>query len=74
MGSTDAYATVQPIRLLELKWCAGPVPEDVLSEMLEVRLSLPRWLEEALPVSLVEDGDDTAPATYRPVAGDFLDI
>ena len=74
MGSTDAHATVQPICLLELKWCAGPVLEDVLSEVLEVHLSLPRWLEEAFPVGLLEDSDDTAPATYRPVVGDFLDL
>ena len=74
MGGTDAHATVQPICLLELKWYAAPVLEDMLSEVLEVHLSLPRWLDEALPVGLVEDGDDTAPATYLPVTGDFLDL
>ena len=74
MGGTDAHATVQPICLLELKWYAAPVLEDMLSEVLEVHLSLPRWLEKTLLVGRVADGDDTAPATYRPVAGDFLDI
>ena len=64
--------TVQPIGLLELKWRARSALEDVLSEVVEGHLSLQRCLEEALPLGLVEDGDNTAPATYRPVAGDFL--
>ena len=65
---------IQPIFRSELKCCADPVLKHVLSEVLEVHLSLPRWLDEALPVGLVEDGDDTAPATYLPVTGDFLDL
>ena len=42
--------------------------------MLEVHLSFPRWLEEAFPVGFVENGYDSAPAAYRAVAGDFLDL
>ena len=42
--------------------------------VLEVHLSIPRWLEEALPVGFVEDGYDSAPAAYRAMAGDFLDL
>ena len=42
--------------------------------VLEVHLSLPRWLKEALPVGFVEDGYNSAPAAYRAMAGDFLDL
>ena len=42
--------------------------------VLEVHLSLPRWLEETLPVGSVEDGYDSVPAAYRAMAGDFLDL
>ena len=57
-----------------LQWCAGSVVEDVLPGVLEVHLSLPRWLEEALPVGFVKDGDDSAPAGYRAIGGYFLDL
>ena len=57
-----------------LQWCTGPVVEDVLPGVLEVHLSLPRRLEEALPLGFVEDGYDSAPAAYRAMAGDFLDL
>ena len=42
--------------------------------VLEVHLSFPRWLEEAFPVGFVENGYDSAPAAYRAMAGDFLDL
>ena len=74
MRSTNAHASIKPICLLMLQWCAGPIVEDVLPGVLEAHLSPPRWLEKALPVGLVEDVDDTAPAAYRPVTGDFLDL
>jgi hypothetical protein len=34
LGSTDAHATVHPISLLKLKWCAGPVSKNMLPGML----------------------------------------
>ena len=57
-----------------LQWCAGSVVEDVLPGVLEVHLSLPRWLEEALPVGFVKDGYDSAPAAYGSMAGYFLGL
>ena len=42
--------------------------------VLEVHLSLPRWLEEALPVGFVKDGYDSAPAAYGSMAGYFLGL
>ena len=46
----------------------------MLLGVLEVHLSLPRWLEELLPVGFVEDSYDSAPATYGAMAGGFLDL
>ena len=40
--------------------------------VLEVHLSLPRWLEEALPVCFVDDRYESAPAAYGAMAGDFF--
>ena len=48
--------------------------EDVLPGVLEFYLSLPRWLEKTLPVGFVEDGYDSAPAAYRSMTGDLIDL
>ena len=74
LGSTDAHVSIQPFRLLVFQRCTGPVVDDVFPGVLEAQLSLPRWLEQALSVGFVKDGDDSAPAGYRAIGGYFLDL
>ena len=42
--------------------------------MEEVRFALPGWPQEAFPVCFVENGDDSTPASYGPVAGNLVDL
>ena len=52
----------------------GPVFEDVLASVEEIRSAFPGWLQEAFPVYFVENGDGSAPASNGPVAGDIVDL
>ena len=71
LSGTHAHTTVRPARLSKLKGRACPVVEDVLTRVKEVRFTFPRQLEEPFPV---ENGNDSAPASYSPVTGNRLDL
>ena len=75
LSGTHAHTAVRTVRLLKLQGRAGPVAkEDVLTGVKEVRLTFPRRPKEAFPVCFVENSDDSAPASYKPVAGNIVDL
>ena len=74
LSGTHAHVTVHPVSLSELLGRAGPIFEDVLASVEEIRSAFPGWLQEAFPVYFVENGDGSAPASNGPVAGDIVDL
>ena len=74
LSGTYAHAVVHPACLSKLQGRAGPVIEDVLASVEEVRFAFPEWPQEAFPVCFVENSDSSAPASYEPVARDLVDL
>ena len=74
LSGTHAHTAVHPAHLSKFLGCASPVFKDVLAGIEEVRFAFPRWPQEAFPVSFLENGDDSAPASYGPVAGNLVDL
>ena len=68
LSVSRAHTAVHPVRLSKLQRRAGPVFEDVLTSVEEVRFTFPGWPREAFPVCFVENGDGSAPPSYGPVA------
>ena len=56
LSGAHAHAAVHPVCLSKLQGRAGPVFEDVLASVGEVRFALTGWPQEALPVCFVENG------------------
>ena len=54
LSGTHAHAAVHPVFLCKLQGCAGPVFEDVLASVEEVRFAFPGWSQE--------NSDASAPA------------
>ena len=52
-SGTLTHAAVHPVCLSKLQGRAGPVFEDVLASVEEVRFAFPRWPQEAFPVCFV---------------------
>ena len=50
------------------------IKEDVLARIKEVRLTFPRRPQEAFPVWFVENGGDSASASYGLAAGNLVDL
>ena len=71
-SGTHAHTTVHLVHVSKLQDRAGPVFEDVLASLAEVRFAFPGWPQEAFPVCSVENGDGSAPASYGPVTGKIL--
>ena len=65
---------VHPVRVSELQGSADLVFEDVLARVKEVRFAFPGWRQEDFPVCFVGNGDDSAPASYGPVAGSLVGL
>ena len=63
LSGTHAHTAVHLVRLSKLQGRAGPVFEDVLASVEEVRFAFPGWPQEAFLVCFVENGDDAAPAS-----------
>ena len=59
---------------LVLGWSSGPICEDVMSEGLEIKRSLPDGAEESVPVSFIQNGNGTAATTHTLVSGGFGDV
>ena len=59
---------------LVLCWSIGAICEDVMSEGLEIKLAFPGGAEESVPVSFVQNGNDTASTAHTLVAGDLGDV
>ena len=59
---------------LVLGWSSGPICERVMSEGLEVNISFPGGAEESVPVSLIQNGNDTASTAHTLMSGDFGDV
>ena len=74
MSGTHAHTTVHLIRLSELQGRAGPVLEDVLASVEEIRFAILGWPQKAFPVWVVANSDGSALATYRPVAVNLVDL
>ena len=74
LSGTHAHMAVPPVRLSNLQGRAGPVFEDVLASVEEVRAVFPGWPQEAFSVCFVENGDGSAPASYGQVAGNLVDL
>ena len=76
LALSGAYAktAVRPVRLSKLQELAGPVIGDVLAILKDIRLTFPRWPQEAFPACSVESGDDSAPASCGFVAGNLVDL
>ena len=51
-----------------------PICEDVMSEGLEVKSTFPGGTEGSVPVSFIQNGNDTASAAHTLVSGDFGDV
>ena len=67
LSGTNAHAAVHPVHVSKLQGRAGPIFEDVLASVEEVRFALP---QEGFPVSFVENGD----APSRPRTDRWLEI
>ena len=63
-----------PCSAADVQRRAGPVVEDVLARIKEVRLTFPRRPQEAFPVWFVENGGDSASASYGLAAGNLVDL
>ena len=74
LSGTHAHTAVHLVRLSKLQGRAGPVFEDVLASVEEVRFAFPGWPQEAFLVCFVENGDGSASAAYEPVAGNLADL
>ena len=74
LSGTHAHMSVHPVGLSELQGRAGPVLEDVLARVEEVRFAFPGWPQEAFSMCFVTNGDGSAPASYGPVAGNLVDL
>ena len=74
LSGTHAHTAVHPVRLPKLQGHAGPVFEDALASVEQVRFAFPGWAQEAFPGRFVENGDGSAPASYGPVAGNLVDL
>ena len=74
LSGTHAHTAVHLVRLSKLQGRAGPVFEDVLASVEEVRFAFPGWPQEAFLVCFVENGDGSASASYEPVAGNLADL
>ena len=74
LSGTHAHTAVQLVRLSKLQGRAGPVLEDVLARVEEVRFAFPGWPQEAFSMCFVTNGDGSAPASYGPVAGNLVDL
>ena len=64
LSGTHAHTTVRPVGPAKLQGRTGPVVEDLLVRVKEVRFTFLRRPQEAFPVCFVENGDDSAPASY----------
>ena len=73
LSGTHAHTAVRPVRLSKLQGRTGPVVEDVLARVKEVRFTFPRRPEKAFPARFVENGDDFAPASYG-LVGNIVDL
>ena len=74
LSDTHTHTAAHPVRLPKLQRRFGPVFEDVLASMEEIRFAFPGWPQEAFPVCFVENGDGSAPASYGLVAGNLVDL
>ena len=74
LRGTNVHTAEHPVRLSKLQGGAGPVFEDVLASAEEVCVAFPGWPQEAVAVCFVENGEGPAPASYRPVARDRVDL
>ena len=53
-----------PCSSAEVRARTAPVVEDVLARVKEVRLTFRRRAQKVFPVCYVENGDDSAPASF----------
>ena len=74
LSSTHANTAVHPVRLSNLQGRAGPIFEDLLASVEEVRFAFPRWRRRPFPVYFVEICDGCAPPSYGSVAGNLVDL
>ena len=74
LSGTHAHTAVHPVRLPKLQGHAGPVFEDALASVEQVRFAFPGWAQEAFPGRFVENGDGSAPASDGSVARDLVDL
>ena len=72
LSGTHADTVVHSIRLSEGR--VVPVFKDVLASVKEVRFAFPGWLQDVFPVCYVENDDNSASASYGPVAGNLVDL
>ena len=60
--------------LFKLQGRAGRVFENTLASVEEVRFALSGWPQEAFPVCFVENDDGSAPAAYKPMTGNLVNL
>ena len=73
-GCVNAQLLILPSVGLEVVWTIRPIGKNEVSESLEIHFTFPCGTEDAVPVCLIQDSNDTASATYTLVACDLSDV
>lgn len=64
LSGSHVNVAVLPVCLCKLQGRASPTVKDVLTRVKKIQLTFPRRLEDAFPLRLLKNGDDSAPVLY----------